>query len=626
MLLYLKRAISLVAPLTFLILILSVLACNTSVTQLPIQQSISSKQKFISVADAAVFLPSWSTENTVVCHVVAEPDEMHPTNGKSSMRSEIMAYTQLYLVGMDYKNLKLIPIVLKSMPIVSADEKEYTYELRNDVMFDDGSSLTVEDVVFTFKANKCPLTNNPAAKAYLNNIKSIVVDPKHPLQFKIILKEKYMHAIGLLADFPLMQRTFFDKNKVLAKYTFGQFDDEKFKADEVLNKWATNFNDVKYSRNPQFLVGAGPYQLTNWDAGQSITLVRKRNKPAGKLNLPFQKAYPEKIIFKINKDKNAQLLEFKSQVVDVSSQLTTEILLELQADSEFNKNYNSYFLDAYGYQYIAMNTKPDGDKHKNLFTDKKVRKAMAMLTPLDDINKILSKGNNKRIIGSVSPLKDSYNTELTPILFDIKGARNLLTEAGWIDNDGDGIRNKMIADENVKFEFTIAYMTTSAYWKNCALLIAEQMYKAGVKAVVKPMEAAALYTVARSHDFDMLLASMRGSSLTDDFTDTWHTAAWLSNGLNYSGFGNLVSDALIDSIKQATDELIRNKMIKRLQAIIYDEQPCVFLFSATTQCAIHKRFGNQELYFERPVVWLSHLKLLPPTKKIINNLLRSKKW
>ncbi|MEO6902629.1 MAG: ABC transporter substrate-binding protein [Bacteroidia bacterium] len=609
-----QKTILLLAKWAFLILILSVLACNTAVMHEPMQHLISSKQKFISVADAHVFEPSWSTENTVVCHVVSEPDGMHPTNGTSSMRSEVMAYTQLYLIGMDYKDFKFIPVALISMPTVSADEKEYTYELRNDVKFDDGSLLTAEDVAFTFKANKCPLTNNPVAKAYLNNIKSVVVDPQHPLEFKILWKEKYMHAIGILADFPLMQRTFFDKNNVLAKYTFEQFDEEKFKADETLNKWGINFNDVKYSRNPLFLAGAGPYQLTNWDAGQSITLVRKKNQSSVKSNLPFQEAYPDKIIFKINKDKNAQLLEFKSQVVDVSSQLTSEILLALQADSEFNKNYNSYFLDAYGYQYMAMNTKPDGEKHKNLFTDKKVRRAMAMLMPLDDINKILSKGNNKRIIGPVSPLKDSYNTELKPILFDIEGAKNLLTKAGWIDNDGDGIRNKMIAGENLKFEFTIAYMTTSAYWKSCAVLIAEQMYKAGIKAIIKPMEAAALYAAARSHDFDMMLASMRGSSLTDDFTDTWHTAAWLTNGLNYSGFGNLVSDALIDSIKHASDEVIRDKMIKKLQAIIYDEQPCVFLFSATTQCAIHKRFGNQELYFERPVVWLSHLKLLPSIK------------
>ena len=615
MLFYLRKTVFFVAPWAFLTLIVSFLACNTGVTHQPIQQLISSKQKFISIADARVFESSWSTENTIVCHIVSEPDEMHPTNGKSSMRSEIMAYTQVYLVGMDYKNGILIPIALKAMPMVSPDEKEYTYELRDDIAFDDGSRLTAEDVVFTFKANKCPLTNNPAAKAYLNNIKSIMVDPQDPLRFKIMMKEKYMHAISLLADFPLMQRTFFDKNNILKKYTFEQFDDENFKSDELLKNWSENFNDVKYSRNPNYVVGAGPYQLTNWDAGQSITLARKKNWRAEKLNLPFQNAYPEKIIFKINKDKNSQLLEFKSQLVDVSSQLTIEILLELQADAEFNKNYNSYFIDGYGYQYMAMNTKPDGDKHKNLFTDKKVRKAMAMLTPLDDINNILSKGNNKRIIGPVSPLKDSYNTALKPIVFDIEAAKNLLTEAGWVDKDGDGIRNKIIAGENVKFEFTIAYMTTSTYWKGCALLISEQMYKAGVKAIVKPMDPAALYTAAKGHDFDMLLASMKGSSLTDDFTDTWHTDAWLSNGLNYSGFGSLVSDRLIDSIKHATDEGIRNRMIKRLQAIIYDEQPCVFLFSATTQCAIHKRFGNQELYFERPVVWLSHLKLLSNAKE-----------
>ncbi len=579
-------------------------------------QNIGANQvKYIKIEDAPNFLPAWSKENILVYHVIGEPDDMHPTNGNAGLRTEIMGYTQIYIVGTDFQNLTLRPIAVKALPTVSENGKEYTYELRNDIKFDDGQKLSVDDVIFTLKANKCPLTNNPQAKPYLENIINIVADKNIPDVFKIIMKNKYIQNISFLTDFPIMQRSFFDKNNVLSKYTFTEFNDKNFKADQQkeLNDWASEFNSAKYSRDPQFLVGAGPYRFDKWDVGQSITLVRKENHWSKGSTKMYETAYPEKIILKLNKDANSQILEFKSQTLDASASLSTKTLLELQKNENFNVNYNSRFTDTYNYSYIAMNMKPDGVKHKKIFTDKKVRRVMALLTPLDEINKVLNKGKNKRMIGPVSPLKPEYNSDLQLIPFDIESAKILLDEAGWKDTDGDNIRDKMIDGKKVKMEFNLNYMTTQVEWKDIAQMISEQMYKAGVKANLNPVDLAVLYDVAKTHDFDMLMAAWASNFAPEDYTQIWHTSSWTSQGSNYTGFGNAESDALIDSIKCTLDNTKQGVMVKRLQAIIYDEQPYIFMFASLRRNVIHKRFGNQEMYFERPGGWLSNLKLLSNT-------------
>ncbi len=584
---------------------------NSSKTTTSDTMSVS-KAKFVAFQDATGFSPSWSTSNTLIYHTISQPDDLHPTNGNSNDRSEIQQYTQIYLINVDYRNLTTHPQAVEALPTISEEGTRYTYKLRNTIKFDDGSTVTVEDVIFTFKANKCPLTNNPTAKPFLDNLLDVIVDKNDPRVFTVVMKGKYIHNIDIMEDYPLMQRAFFDKNNVMANYTLAQFSDKNFKADahKDLNDWATEFNSAKYGRDPQFLAGAGPYQVERWDAGQSITLVRKKNHWSQNEKEMKINSYPEKIIFKLNKDANSQILEFKSQALDASTYLTTHTLLELQKDPSFNANYNSCFINTYNYWFVSMNTKPDGIKNKKLFTDKRVRRAMAMLTPVDQINKVINNSRNTRMVGPVSPLKDEYNTDLKLIKLDIEGAKKLLDEAGWKDTDGDNIRDKIVDGEKIKLEFNLNYMTATIDWKNTAMLIAEQMYKAGVKAVPTALEFTVNFANARNHNYDMMLAATTGTYLPEDYTQIWHSSSWASKGSNYSGFGNAASDALIDSLKYTLDDTKRIQMSKRLQEILYDEQPFVFLFSSLRRNVVHKRFGNQEVYFERPGMMLSDLKLL----------------
>ncbi|MCB0410519.1 MAG: hypothetical protein KDD29_09895, partial [Flavobacteriales bacterium] len=57
------------------------------------------------------------------------------------------------------------------------------------------------------------------------------------------------------------------------------------------------------------------------------------------------------------------------------------------------------------YSYIGLNMKPDGVEFKPYFTDKKVRRAIAHLVPVDEIIDVIVQGKAIRQIANISPLK-----------------------------------------------------------------------------------------------------------------------------------------------------------------------------------------------------------------------------
>jgi peptide/nickel transport system substrate-binding protein len=254
--------------------------------------------------------------------------------------------------------------------------------------------------------------------------------------------------------------------------------------------------------------------------------------------------------------------------------------------------------------------KPDGIVHKKLFTDVSVRKAIAMLVPYEQINKVVYMNNYKRQAGPVCRHKQSFNSSLHPITYNFNDAVNLLKNAGWKDSDADGILDKIVDGVKTNFEFALNIYANIPDWQDFALLMQGEMKKAGIIVTINPLEVQLFLQNAHAHDFDMLLGVWSTSVTPEDYTQIWHSQSWTDNGDNYGGFGNAASDALIDSIKFTLDDLERNEMEKRFQQIVFEEQPYIFLFNSQRRIAVHKRFGNCELFFEKPGILLNNLKLL----------------
>ncbi len=552
------------------------------------------------------------SKNTVIAHLSSSPDGLHPYNDNSGNRTYVFNYTQKTLMKLDLRTLEVIPFLIKEMPIPSEDGLEYTYELIEGVKWDDGTPFTVDDVIFSTKLQIAPLTNNSQVKGIYSSVIESV--RKHPNdKNKFIVKTKILHVqnLTIYEEIYMQQKGYWDPKGVLDDFTFEQIHDPLYKPSEEMTNWFNEFNKGDNSYVPEKLVGLGPYQVTEFIPGGYITIEKKKDWYGNKSDFIYNQQHPDKIIFKIITDDAASYLAIKNQKIDVSTLLTTSKLLKLQEIDYFNENYHSKFLPEYTYDYIGLNMKPDGTEHKPFFVDRKVRRAMAHLVPVEEIIEVIEQGVGSRQIANLSPLKKAYNTDLKPIEYNLEKAKQLLDEAGWVDTDGDNIRDKMVNGEKLQFSFKMSYMSGRASTKEKALMIKEEMYKAGIDAIPFPMDFTIFYKNAYDHKFDAMMGAWGGGAGYQDPIQLWHTNSWATKGSNFTGFGDAESDSLIALANTSLKEEDHIAALKALQKKIYDEQAYVVIMSRQRKVLIHKRFDNANMYNDKPGVILNNLVLKP---------------
>ena len=549
------------------------------------------------------------SQNTVIAHITAQPDGLHPFNDNSMQRSYIFNYTQKTLIKLDIESLEYIPYLVKEIPTPSADNLSFDYEIKEGITWDDGTSFTAKDVAFSVKIMLCPLTNNAQMKSnYTTVIKSIEVDPTNPLKFTMQALNVNWSNLHIFSELYMVQKNLWDPKGILDKVTFTDLIPENFDETEVLQEWFNAYNNADNGYQPEKLVGLGAYQVTQWEASQYITIEKKENWWGAGDSSVYNKAYPDKIIFKIIKEDASSYLALKNQEIDVTTRIGTVKLKKLQEREYFNNNYDSDFLNQYSYSYMGLNMKPDGIKRKPYFTDQKVRRAMAYLVPVEEIIEVMVHGKASRQAAQLSPLKSTYNDTLKLIPLDIEKAKELLTESGWVDTDGDNIRDKMINGISVPFNFELSYMS-SATTKEIVLMIKESMYKAGILAKPTPMDFTLFYKNAMDHNFDGMMGGWGSSASYSNPMQLWHTSSWANKGSNFCGFGDAESDALIEEANLTLDPEVHKNALLKLQAKIYQEQPYVFTYSSMRKFAIHKRFKNREMFYERPGVMIQNFEL-----------------
>lgn len=538
------------------------------------------------------------TENSAIVHLSSNPNGLHITNDISTYRAFIYEYTQKTLIRVDIQTLKLVPVVAKSLPESDSTGTVFTYTLRDDVKWDDGSLITAEDVIFSAKMVIAPLTNNPQVKG---NYLGVIKDVRRDSLGNVVLYTHSKHRANaeVFTEVYLMQKKFWDPKNSTDEISFADCYNPDFKPSDKLQKWFDDFNHPDKSKMTKWLGGLGAYQITEWLDDNFIKLVKKKNWWGDNDSQLQNQNDPDKIIFRIIKDENALYYALRNENIDAVNRIGLTKLIKLQQHNYFNEKYLSEFKDQFAYNYIGLNLKPDGIQHKPIFSNKKVRKALAHLIPVDDIIKVFYKGKAIRQNSYVSPLKAEYNKKLIPYDLNLQRAMKLLKEDGWKDTDGDNILDKIIGGEKIKLSFKMNYMPEASPSQEIVLMIKAEAYKTGIEVVPNPMDFSIFYEKAFTHDFDAIMGSWTQSATYEDPTQLFHTSQWANFGANFCGFGNATTDSLIADVNAQLDEKKYKKKVALLQEKIADELPYIFLFTPKARVAIHKRF-KAEIYPEKP--------------------------
>ncbi len=545
--------------------------------------------------DAVVYK---NTTNTVYSRLAAEPDRLNPLLSTSAYSRPIWEQIFVPLLDIDPQSLELVPFLAKSRPVIeditdgpNAGGLTYTFELIPEAVWDDGQAVTAEDVVFSFKVMFNPRVGAAAHRAFFNSVQDIVIDPNDNRKFTVITNEKYILAEPAIASMNIMPKHIIDPDGLLDSFTFAELvvgGDEL--EDDRLTQFADLFQSPEYSRDPSKITGAGPYQFINWEAGQYLVLEKKENWWGDAIvdQYPSLTTRPDSLVFRIIDDQAVAVTAIKDELLDAIFQIDANAFSELEENEFVTDHFALHTPQALQYYFVSLNTKDP------ILSDVRIRRALAHLVDVQVVIDELFSGLASRISNPVHPSKPYYNDELALIPLSIEEASRLLSEAGWEDSNGNGIRDKEINGELQELE--LEYLTTpgAAFGNGLAAHMKGNAIQAGIDLQVTQMEFRFMMGERIGpRNFQMYAGGFGADPLLDDFTQIWHTGSNIPSGGNRTQFGNAETDQLIEEIRSTIDEDSRNELYLEFQRIMYEEQPMIFLFAPQERIAISKRFDAE---------------------------------
>ena len=167
---------------------------------------------------------------------------------------------------------------------------------------------------------------------------------------------------------------------------------------------------------------------------------------------------------------------------------------------------------------------------------------------------------------------------------DLDKAEELLDEAGWVDSDGDGIRDQVIDGKRIPFRFTLLCVNLEDRLK-VATLMKECLDTIGVVCNVKPTEFTVLTQLNRDHNFQAAFAGWGTGADPDTSENIWGTGA----GRNYGEYSNPRVDELFQQGKREFDREKRAAIYGEITKLLWQDQPYTWLFYRNSFYAFSKK-------------------------------------
>ena len=333
-----------------------------------------------------------------------EPDNLNPMYTTMTFAG----YTyQIFLAGAwDFdRDLNPHPVLVTEMPSlenggISEDGTVLTINLRDDIQWSDGTPITSADFVFTYEMMMSD-ANSPLQRAPYDVVAS--VEAPDPTTVVVTFFEPYAPWAATLYQWVLPEH-------VLRPV---------FEADGTLD-------NAEWNRNPT--VGSAAYVFDTWQVGSFVRFVRNDNYYNAPANI-------DTVVVSVVPDDQAYLAGLKNEDFDVGTFIAFSDIPELEATGNVTIDIRPS-----GYNEGWFLNVREGLGHPAL-QDVRVRKALAMGFNRWQITEDL-------LLGYTYPSASYWenmpaaNPEIEPYPYDPEMAAQLLDDAGWVDTNGDGIRDK----------------------------------------------------------------------------------------------------------------------------------------------------------------------------------------
>jgi peptide/nickel transport system substrate-binding protein len=418
---------------------------------------------------------------------------------------------------------------------VSDDGLEYTFTLRDDVTFHDGSPWNAEGLKANFEHILAPETKSPLAASYIAPYESSEVIDEYTL--KVRLSTPYSSFINVLAQTYL---------SIVSPKQIAE-------APETI------------AEHP---IGSGPFKFVKWVKGESIELERNEDYAWAPEEAKNQGvAYLDGITFSFVSEDAVRYNGVVAGDFDVI-EWTPPQQVE-QAKENPDLGFDSTLRPGHPFSIWLNNARAP-------FDDVSIRQAFVAAIDRKQIVDTVSFGQWEVANGYITPVTPDYSENATAIDFDPDRANDLLDEAGWTDRDSDGYRTK----DGSRLTAVVPNAGTLAQTTQILELVQAQAKEVGIDVQIELVSAQESSDRAASGDYD-LSAGIWTTNTADVLwirysSDNITTPERRGQNGSYTSDAEL--DALLDRARQTTNDDERSTLYADAQAKLVELAPAVPLY------------------------------------------------
>jgi peptide/nickel transport system substrate-binding protein len=454
---------------------------------------------------------------------------------------------------------------------ISEDGTVYTFNLRDDMTWSDGTPITSADIIYTWEAIQA------GAEGIVDTPLAFVIDPTGETG---ILSVEAPDANTVVVTFASAECTALNNAGVLYPAP-----------SHVLPEDVATLNDAEFNLAPS--VAGGPFLFGEFRPGEQVSLVGNPSYVDAGMGFVNPSGY----IYRNVPDATVlveQFLASETNVIDGPA-------VERRGEIRESEGVQPFDFPGNAWDYFAMNladpTNPqngldeageviDQGSHP-IFGNVAVRQALAQGIDVESIIDAAVFGEGERMTSFIIPASWAYANDLPPIAFDPDAAGAALEAAGWVDADGDGVReataDNEFAEEGTPLSFTLYTNEGNTRREAIGTLIQDQLSQIGVQVDFQTIDFNTLLDIMDAQTFDAIILGWRNGYPDDpDATQLFTPASdVVGAGSNFTSWNNEEFTALNNEAKALAgcDPAERAALYGQMQEIFQQDLPYVPLFA-----------------------------------------------
>jgi peptide/nickel transport system substrate-binding protein len=342
-------------------------------------------------------------------------------------------------------------------------------------------------------------------------------------------------------------------------------------------------------------VGDGPYRFVRWKAGESLEL-----EADSTFSSAGGRAHIRRVIWRFTPNLQVAVMQVAAGDADAIEVLGPPDFVK-QARGAAQLATYPYKGGSYGYLGFNLAAPDDSTRPHPLLADRRLRRALTLAIDRERLLRSVFGDLAKVPPGPLSQLSWIWDPQTRGLPYDSLAAARQLTSLGWIDSNGDGIRDQ----GGRPLSFRLLVPTTSAIRRQYARLLQEQLRRMGVDVQLDEVDFGLFLARARAGQFDALLnAWSTDPSPAAGMPQTWTRAGF--GGSNYGRYANPAFDQLVDrTVESTVNRANARRAWRRAIEILNQDAPAIFLFAPDNVAAVDRRVTGVTI---RPDSWLALLR------------------